>query len=191
MTRKSPPADKRAEEEVEVVLPAKTLRHVVTDDGRKGGPQIDMDAIQRAEKALDKLSVSFGMWMGEEIDTLRDAHAAAVAEDMKGEARDAFFRAAHDLRGEAATLGFPLVGQVAGSLADLLSMLPPNLEISPGLVDGHIQAINAMIREDARGDDNKTAIALANCLREASGQLLEAHGALDNDIGSSAETDAA
>lgn len=178
MSKKSPVRDPDIDQDIEIVEPTKTLRHVVTDDGKGSGPQIDMAAVERAEKALEKLSVSFSMWMGEEIETLRDTYAAAVAEGMMGEARDAFFRAAHDLRGEAATLGFPLVGQVAGSLADLLSMLPEQQAIPSPLVEGHVQAINAMIREHAKGDGNKTAVALANCLREASDRLLEASGAL-------------
>ncbi|MEZ5878219.1 MAG: Hpt domain-containing protein [Tepidamorphaceae bacterium] len=88
---------------------------------------------------MEKLSVSFNMWMEDEIDTLREAHTGTKKDGMTGEARQALFRAAHDIRGEAGTLGFPLVGQAASSLADLLSMLPDDVEIPDALIEGHVQ----------------------------------------------------
>ena len=167
------------EEEIEVVQPPKNLKHLVFHAAGDSNSQIDLDAIDRAEKAMDKLSVSFNMWMDEEIDSLREAHMGAKKDGMSGESRQALFRAAHDIRGEAGTLGFPLVGQAASSLADLLSMLPDGVAIPEPLIEGHVQAIYAMLRENASGDDNKTAVDLVNCLREAANQLLKAEGAFD------------
>ncbi|MCB1482174.1 MAG: Hpt domain-containing protein [Rhodobiaceae bacterium] len=168
------------EEELEVVHPPKNLKHLVFQASGGGSSQIDLEAIERAEHAMEKLSVSFNMWMEDEIDTLRKAHDGTKKGDMAGESRQALFRAAHDIRGEAGTLGFPLVGQAAGSLADLLCMLPEDASIPEALIDGHVQAICAMLRENASGDDNKTAVDLVNCLREAATRLLEAEGALDD-----------
>lgn len=171
--------EKDKPEDLELVSLPKSLTHALVKGSGDGKAQIDMAAIERAEKALAKLSVSFNMWMEDDVCVLREAHERARAEGLQGEPRDLLFRAAHDLRGEAHTLGFPLVGQVAASLGDLLSMTPENVDIPAALVEGHVLAIIAMIREDARGGDNKTAIALANCLREASHKMLEASGALE------------
>lgn len=180
------------QEELEVVHPPKNLKHLLFQAAGGGTSQIDMEAIERAEKAMERLSVSFDMWMDDEVETLRKAHQGTKSEGMSGDARKALFRAAHDIRGEAATLGFPLVGQAAGSLADLLSMLPEDVEIPDALIEGHVQGINAMLRENATGDDNKTAVDLVNCLREASNRLLMAAGAFDEPEGEAAkESDAA
>lgn len=97
----------KSDEKLEVVQPPKNLKHLVFQASGGGSSQIDLEAIDRAEKAMEKLSVSFNMWMEDEIDTLREAHTGTKKDGMTGEARQALFRAAHDIRGEAGTLGFP------------------------------------------------------------------------------------
>ncbi|MFN0264009.1 Hpt domain-containing protein [Tepidamorphus sp. 3E244] len=173
--------DGKMEDEIlETIQPPRTMRHLVSGKKSGSGPAIDLDAIERADQAMEKLSVSFNIWIEEEVEKLREAHQETIVSGMEGDAREALFRSAHDLRGEARTLGYPLLGQAAGTLADLLSMMPEEAEIPPALVEGHVQAIHAMLREDAKGEDNKIAIELVNCLREAANQLLEANGAFDD-----------
>jgi len=49
------------EEELEVVHPPKNLKHLVFQASGGGSSQIDLEAIERAEHAMEKLSVSFNM----------------------------------------------------------------------------------------------------------------------------------
>lgn len=164
--------DDISDEDLETIEPPVTLKHLVTNTPGRGGKTIDMDAIERAEQAMENLSVCFGDWMNSEIEALRNAHARAREQGLSGESREELFRACHDLRGEADTLGFPLVGQAAGTLADLLALPAQSAGLPLELVEAHLQAIYAMLREDARGTDNKTAIELVNVLREAAHKVF-------------------
>lgn len=178
-------------EDVEVVEPPSNLKHIVSEGEEGGPPQIDTDAIDRAEKAMDKLSVSFNVWIGDDVNALREAYKRVDEHGLEGGAREQLFRTAHDLRGESANLGFPLVGQIASSLADLVSLLPDDTHVPPALIESHVQAICAMVREEAKGEDNKTAVTLTNCLREAAHAFLHGNGAYDDEIALSDTTQTA
>src|ERR1700761_3990209 len=77
----------------------KVLRHVADGD-------LD-DPVARAEQALANLSGEFRNWMAIEIDRLAAAHAAIGQKGFTDETRDELFRAAHDIKGDGATFGFP------------------------------------------------------------------------------------
>src|ERR1700678_3080855 len=84
----------------------KVLRRVADDD-------ID-DPVARAEKALSGLSGEFRQWMEIEVGRLAAAHAAILKSGFTKTARDELFRAAHDIKGDAATFGFPPAGVEIG-----------------------------------------------------------------------------
>src|SRR5512133_4025879 len=65
------------------------------------------DPVARAEKALAGLSGEFKNWMAIEADRLSAAHAAILRDGFTVENREELFRAAHDIKGDAATFGFP------------------------------------------------------------------------------------
>jgi chemotaxis protein histidine kinase CheA len=133
----------------------------------------DADPVAAAEAAVQELATSFEDWMRNELETLterwRTAGAAGYAED----AREALFRAAHDLKGQAATLGYPLVGEAAASLCNLLLAGPGAPALPETLVDLHVQAIRAMVREEAR-EDNDIARRLADRLTSVTDEFLAA-----------------
>ena len=66
--------------------------------------------------------------------------------------RDALFHAAHDIKGEAATFGYPFVAASADSLCRLIEHTPDMNRIPIALVDQHVDAVRAIIRENARPD---------------------------------------
>src|ERR1700761_2464074 len=66
-------------------------------------PESDLDdPVARAEKALAGLSGEFRNWMTVEADRLKAAHAAILRHGFTKEAREELFRAAHDIKGDAA-----------------------------------------------------------------------------------------
>ena len=67
------------------------------------------------------------------------------------------FRASHDIKGDAATLGFPLAGRLAGSLCRLLDHAPDRSRIPVILVDRYVEAIRAVVREQVRDAGERTA----------------------------------
>jgi len=152
----------------EVITPSHPLRRAV-------GPAVpgDEDPIARAEAALVQLSSEFTNWMeaeGERLEgTRQDIRRLGFTENT----HDALFRAAHDIKGEVATFGYPEVAPVAESLCRLLEHTPHFKKIPVLLVDQHVDAIRAIIREHARPDVADVAAALTRKLREVTDDFLK------------------
>ncbi|MDQ0472763.1 Hpt domain-containing protein [Labrys wisconsinensis] len=152
-------------EDHEVLHPPHRLRKAIASG--RGGPAVDLGAIARAEKALAELAVEFSAWMHNEIKVLDAARTIVRERGFDKETRAALFRAAHDIRGEAATFGYPLAGQVAASLCRILEGIADDRALPLVLVEQHVDAIRAMVREDVRGEGDATARLLARSLEES------------------------
>lgn len=155
-------------ENAEVIATRVDLRKKVKQRPSRQG---DRDPVADAEAAVQELAASFDGWMRGEIDKLLGCWQEAAESLYSDEARDALFRAAHDIKGQAATLGYPLVGDAAASLCNLLLAGPAGPDLPLGLVDQHVQAIRAMIREEAR-EENRTARLLADRLTTVTDEFL-------------------
>lgn len=132
------------------------------------GPEADMfNPIGAAEDALEKLSVHFDQWLQDQIKVLRQAHAAGVAAEFSPASVHEIFRAAHDLRGHAATLGYPLAGDIAGSLCHIFDHMSPGGDGARELVRLHVEAIRAVVAEGASDKEHKVGKPLAESLRWA------------------------
>ncbi|MDP1868139.1 MAG: Hpt domain-containing protein [Bradyrhizobium sp.] len=123
------------------------------------------DPIARAEKALAGLSGEFKNWMTIEADRLSDAHAAILRDGFTDVTREELFRAAHDIKGDAATFGFPSAGAAAESLCRIIEHAPDLDEVPSNLIAHHINAIQAIVRERTRLDTAATAGELSKQLR--------------------------
>jgi chemotaxis protein histidine kinase CheA len=130
------------------------------------------DPVARAEKALAGLSGEFKTWMLTEADRLSAAHAAAQKSGFSREACDELFRAAHDIKGDAATFGFPSAAAAAESLCRIIEHAP-NLGKVPGeLIAHHINAIQAMVHGHTRLDSTIVAAELSLRLRKVADDYL-------------------
>jgi len=154
----------------EVQHPPHHLRKAILTTGR--GAAIDLGAIARAEKALAELAVEFSTWMSNEIKVLDAAREIVKSQGMNDETRAALFRAAHDVKGEASTFGYPLAGRIAASLCRLIDEIEPHDAIPLVLVDQHVDAIRAIVREDVRGEGDPVSRLVAGRLEEACGQII-------------------
>jgi chemotaxis protein histidine kinase CheA len=130
------------------------------------------DPIARAEQALSQLSSEFGAWMVSECERLDTARHQVKAVGFNKDTRDALFLAAHDIKGEAATFGFPDVAASAESLCRLIEHTPDATRIPLALVDQHVNAIRAIIREGAQADVAVLADALTRKLRGVTDEFL-------------------
>ena len=151
----------------EVITPPHQLRKAVAS----AAPGDD-DSIARAEAALAGLSSEFTNWMQSECERLETARRDVKRLGFTEKAHDALFRAAHDIKGEAATFGFAEVAGTAESLCRLLEHTPELPKIPVTLVDQHVDAVRAIIREHARPDVADVAAALARRLREVTDDFL-------------------
>jgi HPt (histidine-containing phosphotransfer) domain-containing protein len=153
----------------EVIVPDENLRGVVL----KGDPLPgEEDPVSLAEKALANLSGEFAAWMELECDRLDRARRDIAANGFTKENKEALFHAAHDLKGEAATFGYPAVATAADSLCRLIEYTPKTSQIPLRLVEQHVDAVRAIYREYARSDAQQLAVVLTQRLREVTDEFL-------------------
>ena len=127
--------------------------------GRFGA--IDADAIAKAEAALKSLSGQFAQWLDDEINKLDAARAAVQANGYTPETSESLYLRAHDLKGLGSTYEFPLITRIAGSLCKLTDTPERRAQASLFLIDSHIDAIKACVRDDIRDDSHPVGRALA------------------------------
>lgn len=144
----------------QVIRPPNTLRMKV--GGGFGG--IDAQAIERAEAALAAMSAQFGQWLQDEITKLEKAQSDLQTLGYTAATTEALYFRAHDLKGLGATYQYPLVSRLAGSLCKLLDEPSRRLVAPPVLVDAHIDAIRAVVRDEIKTDEHPTGKALAEAL---------------------------
>jgi HPt (histidine-containing phosphotransfer) domain-containing protein len=142
----------------------KVLRRVAEDE-------LD-DPVARAEKALAGLSGEFKNWMAIEADRLSAAHAAILMDGFSDAARDELFRAAHDIKGDAATFGYPSAGAAAESLCRIIEHAPDLEKVPSNLIAHHINAVQAIVRERTKLDTVAMASELSRQLRGIADQFL-------------------
>ncbi len=153
----------------EVMTPQHTLRKAISDRPLLPGEE---DPVARAEKALENLSSEFGAWMESESERLHKARETVKERGFTKANRDALFHAAHDIKGEAATFGFPACAAAADSLCRLIEFTPDPTRIPTPLVDQHVDAVRAIIREYSRSDAVELAKVLTQRLREVTDEFL-------------------
>jgi chemotaxis protein histidine kinase CheA len=130
------------------------------------------DPVARAEKALAGLSGEFKDWMAIECERLAAAHAAILSRGFSTDTREELFRAAHDIKGDAATFGFPTAGAAAESLCRIIEHAPDLERVPAELIAHHINAIQAIVRENAGIDNAGMATALSEKLRGVADEYL-------------------
>lgn len=153
----------------EVIRPENKLRKAVTDKPLESGEE---DPVARAERALAELSSEFGGWMEEECERLDRARQTIVARGVTDNSKMTLFHAAHDIKGQAATLGFPAVASIADSLCRLIEYTPTANRIPVKLINQHVDAVRAIHREYARSDAKELAAQLNRKLRDVTDHFL-------------------
>jgi chemotaxis protein histidine kinase CheA len=161
MTAKDQPPEHRFDDH-SVIVPAHNLRSVARMTGEPG--TVAMDVVAKAEAALAELESEFEGWMEEECTRLEDARAGIRRNGLNRETLDGLFSPAHDIKGEAATLGFPLAGRIATSLCRLVSHAPAPERVPAALIEHHVDSIRAVLREQIRQPHNPIGSAVAEKL---------------------------
>jgi chemotaxis protein histidine kinase CheA len=151
-----------------VIMQPNPLRKVlrrVPDDDRD-------DPVARAEKALQGLSSEFRNWMVIEADRLSDAWDAIRCDGFTEVTRGELFRAAHDIKGDAVTFGFPSAGAAANSLCRIIEHAPDMAKVPSDLIMHHINAVQAIVRQRTKLDTAAMASELSRQLRGIADEFL-------------------
>lgn len=127
-------------------------------DAARPTPLIDLTAAAaRAAAAMKEMSVQFDGWLREELEKLEAARQAFHA---PGATTSALAARAHDLKGLGGTYDYPLVSRIAGSLQRVLERPVPDAR----LVDAHVDAIHAVVRDAIHDPQHPVGLALAESL---------------------------
>ena len=155
----------------QIIQVPNTLRLKV-GGGRLGA--LDPAAIAKAEAALKSLSGNFAQWLNDEIAKLEAARQAIRADGLTPQTTENLYLRAHDLKGLGTTYGFPLITRIAASLCVLTDDADKRVRAPIALIDGHIDAIRAAVRDDIRNDEHPVGRALAEELETRVAQALSA-----------------
>lgn len=169
MAKNKPPAlDVKAYASHHVITQPNPLRRVL-----RRVPEQDLDdPIARAEKALAGLSGEFKAWMLVEADRLSAAHAAILKNGFTERNSEELFRAAHDIKGDAATFGHPAAASVAESLCRIIEHAPDLDNVPSELIVHHINAVQAIVRDHTKLDSTTVAAELGRRLRKVADDYL-------------------
>jgi chemotaxis protein histidine kinase CheA len=151
-----------------VIMQPNPLRKVlrrVPDDDRD-------DPVARAEKALEGLSGEFKNWMAIEADRLSAAWDSIRSDGFTDVTRGELFRAAHDIKGDAVTFGFPSAGAAANSLCRIIEHAPDLAKVPSDLIMHHINAVQAIVRQRTKLDTVAMANELSRRLRGVADEFL-------------------
>jgi HPt (histidine-containing phosphotransfer) domain-containing protein len=167
-----------ANEKRDIEIKAFADHHVITQPNplrkvlRRLKEQDLDDPVARAEKALAGLSGEFKNWMTIEADRLSAAHDAVLSNGFTDANCEELFRAAHDIKGDAATFGYPSAGAAAESLCRIIEHAPDLAEVPSNLIAHHINAIQAIVRERTKLDTVAMATMLSRQLRGVADEFL-------------------
>ncbi|MGL9616825.1 Hpt domain-containing protein [Bradyrhizobium sp. U531] len=130
------------------------------------------DPVGRAEQALAGLSGEFKEWMTIEVNRLSAAYVAIRNDGFTKERRDELFHAAHDIKGDAATFGYPAASGIAESLCRVIEHAPALEKVPSELFTHHINAILAILHENTRLDSISVSAELSRRLRKVADDYL-------------------
>ena len=157
------------EQPIELFMPPNMLKAKLGGGGMTG---IDMAAIKRAEAAMENIKSEFASWAAQDVEKLMAARAR-FGKTQDAPSRAALLRAAHDMKGQAATFNYPMIARVAGSLSRLIGELPENRELPLPLVDAHVTAVHVIYRDKVMDESNKVALVLAGELEKQVAEALK------------------
>jgi hypothetical protein len=133
-----------------------------------GGSARDVERIlAEADLSLAALRTEFPAWMAAEfaeIESVWELYKTGVPDGPR-----LLFRKLHDMRGQAATFGFPLAGRAADNLCKLMDALQ---RVPDDAVETHLQTIRIIIRENISIDDHPVALQMVIGLENLGHNLI-------------------
>jgi len=107
-----------------------------------------------------------------EADRLSAAWDAIRSEGFNEVTRGELFRAAHDVKGDAVTFGFPSAGAAANSLCRIIEHAPELSKVPSDLIMHHINSVQAIVRQRTKLDTTAMANELSRQLRGVTDEFL-------------------
>ena len=127
------------------------------------------DLVAQAEAEIARIVSSNSNWVQLTVAKLEDAVSRLRAEPEQWQKhwRNAFL-VAHDIKGQGATFGHPVVAKVAASLCNFMKQEPEDRTAALEVVDSHLQAINYIGVTNMTGPDGEKVETLIAALQALS-----------------------
>lgn len=132
---------------------------------RTGGKTLKQ-AVADADRAIERLSKDYGRHLAEDMAAL-ESYMAAVRSDPTAENLKTLFRLVHNMRGQAATFGFPLITEVGRSLCLYLLETEHESEVNVSLIEQHVNALRVIYREKIEGHGDDLSREVVSALMKA------------------------
>ncbi|NVJ97585.1 MAG: Hpt domain-containing protein [Alphaproteobacteria bacterium] len=133
-----------------------------------GKVSISAEALEAAEKALEKMAEDYPDWVSGLIVKLQEQHGRCV--DTPEKRRDCFEainHIAHDMKGQGGTFGYPLITTIADSLYGFTYSREGITDNQVELVKAHLDAMRAVIRGRVSGNGGEIGEKLIEGLNQA------------------------
>lgn len=91
-------------------------------------------------------------------------HQAVTEADKRAESLDRVYTIAHDLKGQGASFGYPLITKVGGLLCQYLKSRRANDAQGLRIVAAHIEALGLIVEHKIGGDGGKLGAAMTERL---------------------------
>ena len=159
-------------DDIEIIPPSNMLRIKlgVTGDVDE---EMDLQALRKAEEAVAELHETYPEWVKPDVD--RMACLLDESKTLSGEEREnrlqEIFDLAHNVKGQGVSFGYPLMTQIGESLCDFLRAPKTMDGAAFQLVESHILAMQAVIRDRICDEDDPLAIKTVSELRAAGARL--------------------
>lgn len=140
------------------------------------GTSFGEEEMSRADRAVAKVLEKYPTLLNDQVTKLMAAWGT-TPEALDGAAVAPVFAVAHELAGLGETFGYPLVTILGRSLCRLLKTGDLHRERMTDVVDAHIGALNAVVRNRIQGHGGETGLALAAGLDTAITKFRLASGA--------------
>ncbi|MDF1747608.1 MAG: Hpt domain-containing protein [Alphaproteobacteria bacterium] len=92
--------------------------------------------------------------------------AAKYRKDNSEETLDRLFRLIHNMRGQGATFGFPLITEIGRHFCRYVRERPKRKAVKPALVDQHLKAMHVVYNQSIKGSGDEISQAVVNALAE-------------------------
>jgi hypothetical protein len=122
--------------------------------GRPGVPgRVDESLLKKAEDRIAVAGASYPERVKADLDKLVAlANQAATDPNRRDEAITGINLIVHEIRGEGATFGYPLLTKFAGSLFKFTDGLTSPTERQLALIKAHVDVMTAVVKAGIKGD---------------------------------------
>ena len=132
---------------------------------RSGGKTLQQ-AIADADRAIERLSKDYDKHLADDMAALGKDMAAVKADPSPANLKS-LFRLVHNMRGQAATFGFPLITEVGRSLCLYLLETEEDEEVNVDLIEQHVNALRVIYREKIEGQGDTVSRQVVAALMKA------------------------